>query len=102
MGKAWVYPQGCGSPHIRRRPQQDSERLRILITITIRAIWKTRNKISINNQDVHPGETREMLKDLIRGLVRSWNATRFMEGDWRLIRQRELRTLWADKRLFRP
>ena len=78
---------------------KDSERLRILITMTIWAIWKIRNKISINNQDVHPGETRDTLKDLIKDLVRkSWNATRFMEGDWRLIRQCELRTLWADKR----
>jgi hypothetical protein len=53
----------------------------------------------MNDQEVAAAETGEALKDLITDLVRkSWNATRFMEGGKRLIRQRELRTLWADKR----
>ncbi len=79
---------------------KDSERLRILISMTIWAIWKSRNKNAINNQDVAPNETREVMKELISDLVRkSWNATRFMEGGRRLNRQRELRSLWADKRL---
>jgi len=67
--------------------------------MTIWAIWKSRNKYSILNQDVAPSETRETLKELIWELVRkTWNATRFMEGGGRLARQRAIKTLWADKR----
>jgi len=37
-------------------------------------------KISIQNQDVTPNETTQILKGLITGPVtKSWNATRFME-----------------------
>jgi len=78
---------------------KDAEGLRILITVTIWAIWKSRNKSAITNQDVAPSETREILKELISDIKRkSWNATRFMEGVRRSDRQRELRALWADKR----
>ena len=79
---------------------KDSERLRILISMTIWAIWKSRNKNSINNQDVSSNETREVLKDLLQDLIRkSWNATRFLEGGRRSTRQNALRSPWADKRL---
>ena len=75
----------------------DHERLRILISMTICAIWKSRIKKSINNQDVTPNETRETPKDLIADLVRkSWNAARFMESE---TRQRDLRTLRVDKQI---
>jgi len=44
------------------------------------AIWKSRNKNAINNQDVSPNETKQILKDLISSLIRnSWIETRFME-----------------------
>ena len=39
--------------------RKDSERLRILISMTIWAIWKSRNKYSINDQDVASIETGE-------------------------------------------
>jgi hypothetical protein len=78
---------------------KDSERLRILISMTIWAIWKSRNKNTITDQDVAQQEANETLKGLLKDLVRkSWNATRFMEGNRRTARQRELRKLWADKR----
>ena len=77
---------------------KDSERLRILITLTVWAIWKSRNKSSINNQDVSLNETAETLRNIITDLVRkSWNATKFMESRERKIRQHKLKTLWADK-----
>ena len=45
------------------------------------AIWKSRNKNSINDQDVAPRETNETLKELVADLVRkSWNTRRLMEG----------------------
>jgi hypothetical protein len=79
---------------------KDSERLRILISMTIWAIWKTRNKNSINNQEVSTGEAREELVRLLKDLItKSWNATRFLEGGRRKNRQRALRTLWAEMRL---
>jgi hypothetical protein len=78
---------------------KDSERLRILISMTIWAIWKSRNKNTISDQDVAQQEATETLKGLLTDLVRkSWNATRFMEGARRAIRQRYPRKLWADKR----
>ena len=80
---------------------KDSERLRILISMTVWVIWKSRNKNTINNQDVAPGEATSTLKELIRDLMRkSWNATRFLEGSRRMNRQRALRTLWADGHLI--
>jgi len=79
---------------------KDSERIRIIISLTTWAIWKTRNKSTMNNQEVTTIEARETLKNLITDLVRkSWNATRFMEDGRRLDRQCELWTLWADKQL---
>ena len=73
---------------------KDSERLRIVISMTLWARWKSRNKNTINDQDVAPGEASSTLKEHIRDLMR--NATRFLEGIRRMIRERALRTLWAD------
>jgi hypothetical protein len=76
---------------------KDLERL---ITITIWTIWKSKLKISINNQDVDPNEMTQQLKELLSELSRkSWDVTRFMEGSRKVTRQRALRTLWANKRL---
>ena len=67
--------------------------------MTVWAIWKSRNKNSISDQEVTPHETRETLKGTITDLIRkSWNTTRFMESGEKKTRQRILRTLWADKR----
>ena len=51
--------------NIRNDHMKDSERLCILISMTVWAIWKSRNKITINNQDVAPGEATSTLKELI-------------------------------------
>ena len=75
---------------------EDSERLRILISMTVWALWKSRNKYSM---DVAPIETSVTLKVLIREQVRkSWNATRFMKGDRRKNSQDAIRSLWAENR----
>ena len=61
--------------------KRDSERLCILISMTVWAIWKSRNKNPVNNQGVTTEKARETLRELISDLVRkSWNAERFMEG----------------------
>jgi len=79
---------------------KDSERLRILISMTVWAIWKSKIKISIQNQDVTPNETTQILKGLLTDLLtKSWNATRFMEEDRKLKKQKKLRKLWAEKKL---
>jgi len=78
---------------------RDSERLHILILMTTWAIWKSRNKNAINNQDISPNETKELLKDLISSLIRnSWTETHFMVDKKKLTCQRQLRMLWGDKR----
>jgi len=43
---------------------KDSERLRILISMTVWSIWKSRNEKSINNRDVTPNETTGTLREL--------------------------------------
>ena len=89
-----------GAPTIgfENNQNKDSERLHILIALTVWVIWKSRNKSLIDNQEVTPYETAETLKNIITNLVRkSWNATKFMESRAREICQRKLRTLWADK-----
>jgi len=77
---------------------RDSERLRILISLTVWAIWKARNKNTTSNQNVSLNESKELLKDLISSLIRnSWIETCFTNDKKRLTRQRELRALWGDK-----
>jgi hypothetical protein len=67
--------------------------------MTIWAIWKSRNKNAINNQDIAAEETKAELERLIKDLItKSWNASRFMEGGRRLKRQRALKTIWSEKR----
>jgi hypothetical protein len=65
------------------------------------AVWKSRNKNPINNQDVAASETREVLKELIQNLVRkSWNVARFMEDGKRKTHQRALRVGYWCSRLI--
>jgi len=76
---------------------KDSERLCILISMTIWSIWKSRNENTINNRDVTLGETTGILEELIRDLIRkSWNLTGFMEGREKLKRQCAIKVLWAE------
>jgi hypothetical protein len=91
--------KGASAITFENDSNKDSERLRILISMTIWAIWKSRNKNTISDQDVAQQEATETLKGLLTDLIRkSWNATRFMEDARRAIRQRYLCKLWADKR----
>ena len=79
---------------------KDSVRLRIPISMTIWAIWKLNLKSSINNQDVSPNETPQILKELMSDLIKkSWNATRFMEEGSKATGHRALQRLWAEDRL---
>ena len=67
--------------------------------MTVWAIWKSRNKYSINDQYVAPIETGETLKVLIQEQVRkSWNATHLMKSDRRMNSQGALRTPCAKDR----
>jgi hypothetical protein len=92
--------RGVAAISLEGDKNKDSERLRILISMTIWAIWKSKIKKSINNQDVAPNEMTQTLKETLSDVTRnSWNATRTMEGSSKVIRQRELRKLWADKRM---
>jgi len=68
--------------------------------MTVWAIWKSKIKISIQNQDVTPNETTQTLKGLLTDLVtKSWNTTRFMEEGKRRRKQKKLRKLWAEEKL---
>ena len=59
---------------------KDSQRLRILISLTTWAIWKCRNKSTTNNEEISIIDAKETLKNLVTDLVRrSWNATKHME-----------------------
>src|SRR5258708_23463706 len=88
--------RGVAAISFKNDHSKDSERLRILISMTIWAIWKSRNKNSINDQDVASCEAKETLKGLIQETIRkSWNVTRLSEGSKRRITQRSLRLLCA-------
>ena len=92
--------RGVGALTFEGDYNKDSERLRILISMTIWAIWKSKIKNSINSQDVAPNETSGVLKGLIADLIiKSWNATRFKEGGRRESQRRDIRKLWSDERL---
>jgi len=72
----------------------------MLIATTVWAIWKSKIKISIQNQNVTPNETTQLLKGLLTELVtKSWNATRFMEEGKRVRKRKKLRKLWAEEKL---
>ena len=65
---------------------RDSERIRILITMIIWAIWKSRNKNSNNDQEVAAIETNETLKDLIPDLVKKAGTRRI---SWKTVGGRQ-------------
>jgi len=79
---------------------KDSDRLRILISMAIWAIWKSRNRSAILDQTTPPTETAETFKDLIQDQIRkSWNATRFLEGKRKESQRRVIKALWAEGKL---
>jgi hypothetical protein len=79
--------KGAAALSFEHDQNKDSERLRILISMTVWAIWKTRNKNSINNQEVSTGEASEELVRLLKDLItKSRNATQFLEGGRRKSR----------------
>ena len=68
--------------------------------MTIWAIWKSKIKNSINDENVPIHETTQMLKAQISNLIRnSWNAMCFMEENRKASRRQGIRKLWADERL---
>ena len=92
--------RGAAAISFEKDTNKDSERLRTLIPMTVWAIWKSKIKSSIYNQDVTPNETTQLLKELISDLIKkNWNATRFMEAGSKATRQRNLRKLWVVDRL---
>ena len=97
--------RGAAALSFEKDTSKDSERLKILISMTIWAIWKSKLKICIKDKDVTPNETAQLLRELITELItKSWNATRFLEEGRKVTRQRAIRRLWADDQLtkFNP
>ena len=59
---------------------KDSQRLKIFISLTTWVIWKSRNKSTMNNEEISTIEAKETLKNLVTDLVRrSWNMTKYKE-----------------------
>ena len=78
---------------------KDSERLWILISMTVWAIWKLKLKNSINDQVVAPDETSGVLRGLITNLItKSWNMMWFLESNKRWLQQCDIQNLWAGER----
>ena len=72
--------QGSAALTFEKDTNKDSKRIKILISMTIWAIWKSKIKNSINDENVPIHETTQTLKAQISNLIRnSWNATYFME-----------------------
>ena len=92
--------RGSAALTFEKDTNKDSERIKILISMTIWAIWKSKIKISINDENVPIHETTQTLKAQISNLIRnSWNATCFMEENRKASRRQGIRKLWADERL---
>lgn len=60
---------------------KDSERLRILLSMTFWSIWKSRNENTINDRDVTPSETTGNLKEMIKDRIRKAGMPR---ASWRV------------------
>jgi len=80
----------------------DSERLRILLCITLWAIWKSRNKLSIQNMPVAATETSNLLRLTLRELMtNSWNATHLEINEHTMTKKRtRLTSLWSGLATF--
>jgi len=76
----------------------------ILVSMTIWAIWKSRNENTLQDQVVTPNETRETLKEMIRDISRkSWSSMRLMEGRGKFTRQRAIEAMGGGAiRRFQP
>ena len=76
---------------------KDSDRLRILISMAVWAIWKSRNRSAILDRNTSTTETAETFKELIQDQIRkSWNATRFLEGKRKELQRRAIKATWAE------
>jgi len=92
--------RGAAALTFKHNMNKDSERLQMLIAMTVWAIWKSKIKISIQNQDITPNETTQILKGPLTDLVtKHWNAMRLMEEGKRVRKQKKLQKLWAEEKL---
>lgn len=90
---ALALPDSQGNP----TKDLDSERLRLIISMTIWAIWKTRNKHKIQNLPVTPIESAKLLKTMLKDLItQSHNSMRFEPEHRRSKRTNRLKKLWKD------
>jgi ribonuclease HI len=77
-----------------------SERLRIIISMTIWAIWKNRNNYAIQNRPVALSDASNLLIELLKDLItKSCNALKFETDKHRERKRLRLRKLWAHGKL---
>jgi hypothetical protein len=73
----------------------NSKRLRILISLNIWTIWKTRNQISINGTNLSNTAAANSLTEIIKDIItKQWNSLVFYKETGRERRAQSIRKLW--------
>jgi len=96
-----------GSPAIslseQNADENESKRMRIIISTTTWAIWKTRNRLTISQTPIKDTDaaklTGELLKDMI---TKSWNAIRTEKKSRKEKKRASLKKLWGEKLVTWP
>lgn len=74
---------------------QDAERLKILMTTTVWAIWKTRNLKTIQGVPVRKSEASRLLIELLTAdITNRWNAIKFLSKKQQTRTTRKMIGLW--------
>jgi len=97
----------AGSPAIslkeRNGSESESKRMRIIIATTTWAIWKTRNKLTINDIPIRDTDAAELTKDLLTEMItKAWNATKLAKINAKEKKRNALMNLWGDKLVSWP
>jgi len=83
--------------------ENESKRMRIIISTTTWAIWKTRNKLTISKTPIKDTDvaklTGEILKDMI---IKSWNTIRTDKKTRKEKKLTSLKKLWGEKLVSWP
>lgn len=106
---AWPWPQlnigtlrGIGAlttTDEQGKPSKDmsTERIRSIISITIWAIWKTRNNHAIQEKHTQTTDAKNLFIEILKeNITKCWNALKFENERARSKKSIRLRKIWAD------
>jgi ribonuclease HI/exonuclease III len=78
----------------------DSERLRIIISLTMWTIWKTRNSITIKGENTEKLNNQKLLTDIMKDIIsKTWNALKYETEARRASQEKMLKALWGNGKI---